>query len=80
MRIKPHEGEGVRLDLFNSLRRKIEEKMEFHTQYDVADIMGTTQPMVSKILSGDMRNLSSDRLAAFLERLGWKVILRYEEV
>jgi predicted XRE-type DNA-binding protein len=64
----------VKSSLIATLRDTI--KVRELTQKEAADLCGTDQPTLSKVLRGRMESVTIDRLAAWLNALGRTVEIR----
>jgi predicted XRE-type DNA-binding protein len=67
------EAAGLRLRsfLFMALQQAI--KKSGMTQKKISEIIGTDQPKISKIINGKFSEFSTDRIAFFLDRLGYDI-------
>ena len=86
VRVKVHKGSGnvfADIDLPNAEEHLVKAKLVFKIdalmrerglkQIEAADLLGVKQPDISKLLRGDFRQFSVDRLLRFLVALGQDV-------
>ncbi len=66
----------LRYDLMEALLNTV--KTHGYTQKELVKLLGQKQPHVSLLLKGKISEFSSDRLAAFLERLGVQIRIEYD--
>ncbi len=67
-------GLELRSQLFIALQEVI--RRSGKTQKEIAAIIGTDQPKISRIVNGKFGEFSTERIALYLEKLGYQIELR----